>query len=493
MWPAISFSRTAGATARRPTCASSSASSGWQRGTTSLGLTAAYADNSLTGNGLQEQRFLARDYASVYTKPDITDNRSPSLNLSARHSVGTALVVRRERLLPRHSHQHVQRRHQRRLARSIGLSAERRRAGRADGRRLHRISGERRQRPPTRRFRSGAASRKCCSGRRAGRKVQWPAESHPLREQHNYGVSGQVTWFGAPHGTTISSRRARAWDGNGVELSAIHATRLPQSRPQRDGRQRVRRRRDRRQRGRRAVRHARRSRTGRSARGASMRPTRCRWATRGTSRCPGATTGLACVNLDRHYAGRRSGFARRPLRVRPLQSRRGPDVQSVARLERLRGLQRRQPRADVDRTRLRRSRSAVQAAQRDGRRSAAQPGGDAHVGGRRARELGARACNWSAGWFRADNRARHSVRGVEPDRLRLLQEFRQDAAAGARGGSEQPDSAASRSAAGTRFSTRPTRVRRRWMDPATASTMQRSRAVRAWTARSRSSRATGFR
>ncbi len=81
---------------------------GWQSGNTSLGLSAAYADNSLTGNGLQEQRFLARDYASVYTKPDITANRSPFLNLSARHSAGTLL---RECLLPRNSYQHSERRH----------------------------------------------------------------------------------------------------------------------------------------------------------------------------------------------------------------------------------------------------------------------------------------------------------------------------------------------------------------------------------------------
>ena len=49
-----------------------------------IAFTAAYANNSLTGNGLQEQRFLDRDYASVYTKPDTTDNESTFLNLVAR-------------------------------------------------------------------------------------------------------------------------------------------------------------------------------------------------------------------------------------------------------------------------------------------------------------------------------------------------------------------------------------------------------------------------
>jgi outer membrane receptor protein involved in Fe transport len=65
---------------------------GWRRGTRDVALTASYANNSLTGNGLQEQHFLERDYASVYTKPDTTDNRSTFVNLTTRHAV-------RERLL----------------------------------------------------------------------------------------------------------------------------------------------------------------------------------------------------------------------------------------------------------------------------------------------------------------------------------------------------------------------------------------------------------
>jgi outer membrane receptor protein involved in Fe transport len=59
---------------------------GWKGAKTELALTTAYAVNSLTGNGLQEQRFLDRDYASVYTKPDVTDNHSTFLNLIAHHS-----------------------------------------------------------------------------------------------------------------------------------------------------------------------------------------------------------------------------------------------------------------------------------------------------------------------------------------------------------------------------------------------------------------------
>jgi len=51
-------------------------------GQTDLSLTAAVADTDLNGNGLQEQGQLERDYASVYTRPDNTKNRSLLLNLA---------------------------------------------------------------------------------------------------------------------------------------------------------------------------------------------------------------------------------------------------------------------------------------------------------------------------------------------------------------------------------------------------------------------------
>jgi outer membrane receptor protein involved in Fe transport len=51
-----------------------------------------YADTSLKGNGLQEQRFLNRDFASVYTKPDKTDNRSTLVNLMTRHDRSASLT-----------------------------------------------------------------------------------------------------------------------------------------------------------------------------------------------------------------------------------------------------------------------------------------------------------------------------------------------------------------------------------------------------------------
>ena len=66
---------------------------GWQRPKHDVALTLAYADNSLTGNGLQERSFIQRDYASVYTKPDTTDNRSTFVNLTTRHGVSSRATV----------------------------------------------------------------------------------------------------------------------------------------------------------------------------------------------------------------------------------------------------------------------------------------------------------------------------------------------------------------------------------------------------------------
>jgi outer membrane receptor protein involved in Fe transport len=58
---------------------------GWHQTLGDTVLSVSYADDALNGNGLQEQRFLANDYASVYTKPDETDNRATFLNLTSRH------------------------------------------------------------------------------------------------------------------------------------------------------------------------------------------------------------------------------------------------------------------------------------------------------------------------------------------------------------------------------------------------------------------------
>jgi outer membrane receptor protein involved in Fe transport len=58
-----------------------------------ISFTAAAAETDLNGNGLQEQRFLARDYRSVYTQPDNTRNRSVLLNLALSQSLNSAWTV----------------------------------------------------------------------------------------------------------------------------------------------------------------------------------------------------------------------------------------------------------------------------------------------------------------------------------------------------------------------------------------------------------------
>ncbi len=65
-----------------------------------------YADNWLTGNGLQDSRFLAQHYSSVYSIPDVTWNRSPSLTLSVRHNATSNLTFSGNALLPLYRRRH---------------------------------------------------------------------------------------------------------------------------------------------------------------------------------------------------------------------------------------------------------------------------------------------------------------------------------------------------------------------------------------------------
>ena len=65
---------------------------GWRNAATDLKLTLAHADNRLQGSGLQEQRLLALDYKSLYTKPDITHNKSTLLSLALSHGINDNVV-----------------------------------------------------------------------------------------------------------------------------------------------------------------------------------------------------------------------------------------------------------------------------------------------------------------------------------------------------------------------------------------------------------------
>ncbi len=65
---------------------------GWRTAKTDLALTTSYAYNTLIGNGLQDYRLLDLNYASVYSIPDSTANRSPSFNFIARHVFSDKLI-----------------------------------------------------------------------------------------------------------------------------------------------------------------------------------------------------------------------------------------------------------------------------------------------------------------------------------------------------------------------------------------------------------------
>lgn len=64
---------------------------GWTGAATRIVLSGAYARTDLTGNALQEQRFLSQDRSSVYTKPDITQNHSGLASLTFQHDAGGGL------------------------------------------------------------------------------------------------------------------------------------------------------------------------------------------------------------------------------------------------------------------------------------------------------------------------------------------------------------------------------------------------------------------
>ena len=66
---------------------------GWRKLASELAISAGHANNSLRGNGLQEQGFLERKFDSAYTLPDINDNRSTMLNVTGRRDFPNAFTV----------------------------------------------------------------------------------------------------------------------------------------------------------------------------------------------------------------------------------------------------------------------------------------------------------------------------------------------------------------------------------------------------------------
>jgi outer membrane receptor protein involved in Fe transport len=66
---------------------------GYTKGMTNISLGFSYADNSLTGNGSTDTRFLAMNYKAVNTIPDVTWNRSPAFTLNASHAFGNRFTI----------------------------------------------------------------------------------------------------------------------------------------------------------------------------------------------------------------------------------------------------------------------------------------------------------------------------------------------------------------------------------------------------------------
>ncbi len=187
---------------------------GWQRAKTTLGMTVAYANNHLTGNGLQEQRFLDRDYASVYTKPDITSNRSPFVNLTARHSA-TARLIFSGNIYYRYIRTNTFNGdiNEDSLDQSVyqPSAAERAALARA-GYTGFPASGATAANTPFPFWR--------CLGQVLLRDE--PAEkcngllNLTASQQRNYGLSAQMTWFGSPRGGHNQFTLGAAYDGNSV-------------------------------------------------------------------------------------------------------------------------------------------------------------------------------------------------------------------------------------------------------------------------------------
>ena len=66
---------------------------GWHDAKTDLKLTYAWAGNKMNGNGSQEQQLLANGYSSVYTKPDVTENRASFLNLEGKTNLSDNVLL----------------------------------------------------------------------------------------------------------------------------------------------------------------------------------------------------------------------------------------------------------------------------------------------------------------------------------------------------------------------------------------------------------------
>ena len=179
---------------------------GWQRAKHDVSLTAAYANNSLTGNGLQEAG------SSSATTPASTRSRTPPTiarrsSISRRGTASSPRGVLGQRVLPRHPHEHAQRRHQRGLAGPGDLPAECRRAGGARGCRIHRCPGQRGGRHEHA-VSLLALHRQRPAQRRAGREVQRTDQPDADRAAERRGLrAGHAARHGRPQQQPVHGRR----------------------------------------------------------------------------------------------------------------------------------------------------------------------------------------------------------------------------------------------------------------------------------------------
>jgi outer membrane receptor protein involved in Fe transport len=66
---------------------------GWRHTDGDISISGAYAQTNLTGNGMQEQQLLARNFSSVYTQPDDTKNRASLVNLVVTQQLNADIAI----------------------------------------------------------------------------------------------------------------------------------------------------------------------------------------------------------------------------------------------------------------------------------------------------------------------------------------------------------------------------------------------------------------
>ena len=179
----------------------------WRNGFVSLGFS--YADNFLAGDGVQDGRWLAQQWNSVYTVEDAFANRAPSFTLNAGHQINSALTlsgnayfryIRSDTINPNLSNNSYD-------ESLYNLSAGDIAALTAAG-----YSGF----PKT-----GNATTepfpywRCLGEAYSHNEPIEKCDANVTREwthEHNYGVSGQATWKAGRNRLTVGA----AFDGNGI-------------------------------------------------------------------------------------------------------------------------------------------------------------------------------------------------------------------------------------------------------------------------------------